>query len=253
MARVFLVKGRALNDSYVNSPKPIELPRMRTQFLSGVRQALGHAETIAPAARPERREAVVREVSANDPKRIDRWIRCAAGNGMSVERVAADGVVAAIEKTLTARKSRRVMLNCLTWPVEPLAQALNAAGMQVHRWTEPSCARDVFECDTAVTDCRYGLADTGALMVWSDAGFGRSSTLTVNLHIVILSADKILGDLVDAMVMLGRDTAGKLPSNVVIINGPSKTSDIEMNLVTGVHGPKFLSVIVVDPQPRNSA
>ncbi|NNM87818.1 MAG: LUD domain-containing protein [Phycisphaerae bacterium] len=241
-----------MSDSYGNRPPPIELPRMRTQFLSRVRQALGHAETIVPAARPARKDAVVREVSANDPGRIERWIKYASGNGMSVQRVRPDGVVAAIEKALLERSARRVMLNGATWPVEPLAQALSVLGMQVHRWTEPGCARDVFECDAAVTDCRYGLADTGALMVWSDAGFGRSSTLTVNLHIVILSADKILGDLVDAMVMLGRDTAGNPPSNVVIINGPSKTSDIEMNLVTGVHGPKFLSVIVVDPHPLNS-
>ncbi len=236
-----------MSDPHVNPEPPFEPSRMRAQFLSEVRQALGHAETIVPVARPVRSEAVVREVPANDPGRIDRWIQYAANNGMSVQRVGPDGILAAIEKTLTERRSHRVMLNCATWPVEPLAKALSAAGMQVHHWTDPGCAQDVFECDAAITDCRYGLADTGALVVWSDTGFGRSSTLTVSLHVVILPADKIIGDLVDAMVMLARDTHGSVPSNVVIINGPSKTSDIEMNLVTGVHGPKFLSVIVVDP------
>ncbi len=242
-----------MSDLPVNPLPPIQTPGMRTQFLSKVRQALGHAATTVPGARPVRSDAVIREVSANDPKRIARWMQYAAGNGMSVQRVGPEGVSAAVEKTLAERNSHRVMLNCATWPVEPLARFLSVAGVQVHRWTDTGCAQKVFECDAAVTDCRYGLADTGALMVWSDTGFGRSSTLTVNLHVVILPVDKILGDLVDAMVLLARDTGGNMPSNVVIINGPSKTSDIEMNLVTGVHGPKFLSVMVVDPQPPSLA
>lgn len=235
-----------MNALPTNPPPPMEPSRARSEFFAAVRQALGHANTTAPTSRPVRPDAVIREVPAHDPGRIDRWVQRASGNGMSVERVRADGVLAAIEKALAKHNARRVMLNCSAWPVAPLAQALTAKGMQVHRWTDPGCVQNVFECDAAITDSRYGVADTGSLMVWSDAGFGRSSTLTVSLHVVILPADKIISDLVDAMALLGRDTAGNMPSNVVIINGPSKTSDIEMNLVTGVHGPKFLSVVVVD-------
>ena len=242
-----------MSDLSVNPLPPIQPPEMRTQFLSRVRQALGHAETTVPGGRPVRSDAVIREVSTHDPKRIARWMQYASDNGMSVQRVGPDEVPVAIQKALAEHNARRVMLNCATWPVEPLAKSLSAAGVQVHRWTDTDCAQKVFECDAAVTDCRYGLADTGSLMVWSDTGFGRSSTLTVNLHVVILPVDKIIGDLVDAMALLARDTGGNMPSNVVIINGPSKTSDIEMNLVTGVHGPKFLSVMVVDPPPASLA
>lgn len=83
-------------------------------------------------------------------------------------------------------------------------------------------------------------------MVWSDPGFGRSTTLTIPLHIVLVPAVRIVADMIDALPHVLRDTGGRMASNVVIINGPSKTADIEMNLVTGVHGPKYLCAVVID-------
>jgi L-lactate dehydrogenase complex protein LldG len=89
-------------------------------------------------------------------------------------------------------------------------------------------------------------------LVWSDATFGRSSTLVVPVHVVLLPSSRIIPDMIDGLGLVARTFGGtnttppRLPSNVVIINGPSKTADIEMNLVTGVHGPKYLYVIVVE-------
>jgi len=86
-------------------------------------------------------------------------------------------------------------------------------------------------------------------MVWSDPAFGRSSTLVIPIHIVLLPASRILPELIDALAFAQQQVAqgsGQLPSNIVLINGPSKTADIEMNLITGVHGPKHLYVVVLE-------
>jgi L-lactate dehydrogenase complex protein LldG len=52
--------------------------------------------------------------------------------------------------------------------------------------------------------------------------------------------------MIDGLARVREDCGGQMPSNIVVINGPSKTADIEMNLVTGVHGPKYVYVLVVE-------
>ncbi len=221
----------------------------RLEFLASVRHALGHSAVgpaPAPDARPEIQEKLLRQVPAGDPRRVERWIQQARANGMTVTRTNTDGIQAAIDELLATRNVKSIMMNLADLPEDVIAGHLQAQGYRIDLWTDPNCENLVFQCDAGITDCRYGLADTGALMVWSDPGFGRSTTLTIPLHIVLLPAVRIVADMIDALPHVLRDTGGRMASNVVIINGPSKTADIEMNLVTGVHGPKYLCVIVID-------
>ncbi len=221
----------------------------RLEFLTSVRHALGHSAVgpaPAPDARPEIQEKLLRQVPAGDPRRVERWIQQARANGMTVTRTNTDAIQAAIDELLATRNVKSIMMNLADLPEDVIAGHLQAKGYRIDLWTDPNCENLVFQCDAGITDCRYGLADTGALMVWSDPGFGRSTTLTIPLHIVLLPAVRIVADMIDALPHVLRDTGGRMSSNVVIINGPSKTADIEMNLVTGVHGPKYLCVIVID-------
>ncbi len=219
------------------------------EFMARVRHALGHStQGMAPKpdtvpARPER---LLRQVTASDPKRVSRWIAMAEKNGMVVRRSRAIALTQAVEDCLRNSGVKSIMLNLSDVPEGSLREDLKARGYQVSQWGDEHCAQSVYVTDASVTDCRYGLADSGALLVWSDSGFGRSTTLTVPLHIVLLPATRIVADMIDALPRVRRDAGGLIPSNVVIINGPSKTADIEMNLVTGVHGPKFVQVIVID-------
>ncbi|NNM84925.1 MAG: LUD domain-containing protein [Phycisphaerales bacterium] len=220
----------------------------RREFLARVRKALGRTgESVErPVSRPQRNEAVIRQVAADDPARSARWMAQAAQNGAKVAAANLADLPTIIEGFLAGHKTDRVMLDFAGPMPSGVTELLQRRGAQVEMWTRPDCGKVVFDCDVAITDCRYGLADTGALLVWSDASFGRSATLTIPLHIVVLPAKQIVADMVDGVDRMLADTPGGIPSNIVIINGPSKTADIEMNLVTGVHGPKYLCVAVVN-------
>lgn len=101
--------------------------------------------------------------------------------------------------------------------------------------------------DIGITSADVAIAETGTLMVCSRAGQERSSSLLPPLHVAIITADQIVPDLLDAMPRLPQP----LPSSTVLITGPSKTGDIELQLTTGVHGPGKVHVIVVDADDDN--
>jgi L-lactate dehydrogenase complex protein LldG len=232
----------------------------REVFLARVRKGLGHGAEQSPApleAPPAREEGVVRQVGAEESREalVTRWQERAIGNSMRVQRVAADAgaVHAALDACFAGQEVRRCVLNGHDLEERfGLPKYLAEKSIGVLSWGAPGCREESFTCEAAITDCRAGMADSGSVVVWSDAGFGRSSTLVVPIHVVLLPASRILPDMIDALDFAQRESAdarggeGRLASNIVIINGPSKTADIEMNLVTGVHGPKFLHVVVVE-------
>jgi L-lactate dehydrogenase complex protein LldG len=101
----------------------------------------------------------------------------------------------------------------------------------------------LFGIDAAVTSTVGGVADTGALILWPDQKEPRLMSLVPPVHIAVLEADKIYTTFSEAMQ--ANDWAQKMPTNVVLISGPSKTADIELTLAFGVHGPKELIVLIL--------
>jgi len=99
--------------------------------------------------------------------------------------------------------------------------------------------------EMGISSCTYAVAETGSLAVASGPGTERVASLVPPVHVAIVTADQILPDLFD---LFGRfESAGldALPSNLVLISGPSKTGDLELRLTTGVHGPGKWHVIAV--------
>jgi len=101
---------------------------------------------------------------------------------------------------------------------------------------------DLFEIDAGITSVRAGVADTGAVVLWPTPDEPRLMSLVPPVHVAVLDADTIYNSMSE--MMAAQKWAGGMPTNALLVSGPSKTADIEFTLVFGVHGPKELVVII---------
>ena len=95
----------------------------------------------------------------------------------------------------------------------------------------------------SLTVARSAIAETGTLVLWPDADEPRLMSLVPPVHIVLLDAKTIHNTFYEAMTAEG--WANGLPTNALLISGPSKTADIQVTLAYGAHGPKELIVLLV--------
>lgn len=103
--------------------------------------------------------------------------------------------------------------------------------------------RELFEqVDAGLTSTMGGIAETGSLWLWPTADEPRLLSLVPPIHIAVLDAHCIDDTLYDAMHR--HDWAARMPTNALLISGPSKTADIEQTLAYGVHGPRELVVLL---------
>ncbi|QGY40404.1 lactate utilization protein C [Pseudodesulfovibrio cashew] len=93
-----------------------------------------------------------------------------------------------------------------------------------------------------VTGANWGVADCGAIALLAGPGRGRATSLVPSIHIAVLPLERLLADLPELYAQL-EDT--ELPTSFNFISGPSKTADIEAQLVHGAHGPREMHLIVV--------
>jgi L-lactate dehydrogenase complex protein LldG len=147
----------------------------------------------------------------------------------------------------------RGMQTLLYAPATPIGAALeeawqpDAAGLpELVAYAEgiESFKERLFSVDAAVTAAAGAVADTGALILRPSIAEPRLMSLVPPVHIAVLKAEDIFPSLGDAM--REKSWAQDMPSNMLLISGPSKTADIELILAFGVHGPKELIVFILD-------
>jgi L-lactate dehydrogenase complex protein LldF len=111
--------------------------------------------------------------------------------------------------------------------------------------------RRVFlEADAGISGANLAVAESGTLILVSNEGNARLVTTLPPVHIALITTEKFVETLEQATTLLKALIIGssglKMTSYVSFITGPSKTTDIEKELVTGVHGPEELHIVILD-------
>jgi L-lactate dehydrogenase complex protein LldG len=110
-------------------------------------------------------------------------------------------------------------------------------------------ARELDALDGVVTGCALGIAETGTIVLdGAEASGRRALTLVPDLHLCVVHEEQIVASVPDAVDRLAEAGPRRAPDHAGV--GPSATSDIELDRVEGVHGPRRLEVLVVAPAPR---
>lgn len=124
-------------------------------------------------------------------------------------------------------------------------ESLESAG---HGPDAPGAGFTPEEAQLGITGADYGLADSGTLVIRHGPGRDRTPSVLPPVHVAVLEKNRILPDLDALMMRLRADlAAGKAPDRcITLISGPSKTADIGISLVLGIHGPSEVHVVLLD-------
>jgi len=125
-------------------------------------------------------------------------------------------------------------------------EALAALGVLVEASTPAAAER----ADLGVTSADALVAATGSVSLRSDHTGSRTVSLLPRIHLCVAPADRIVASTADVLrVLAGHDDL--LPSNLVLVTGPSRTGDIEQILTKGVHGPVAVHVVLTGAGPAD--
>ncbi len=217
----------------------------REAFLSTVRQAVrdGNAAGLTHSL-PERGRLGYQGAGADPVARFCAELKAAGGYPYVAESDEAAWRI--IRKLLADTAARKVVLS-RGGVVERLGlDRLSREGFDVTTADASAGMRDsFFTADVGISNVEYLIAETGSVVVASGVNEPRSLSLLPPVHIALASRQQLLPDLFDLFERLDATPQAVVPSCLTLITGPSKTGDIELRLVTGVHGPGQVHVVLV--------
>ena len=155
-----------------------------------------------------------------------------------VFRVAGEGVGQNVAERLVERGVRRMVVP-VGLPVAWMAAGASGVEFVVD---EGLSSQELDGVDGVMTGATLAIAETGTFVLQSVTGQGRrAATLVPDYHLCVVRAEDVVETVPEAMARL-QETAGRATT---FVSGPSATADIEMTRIKGVHGPRFLDVILI--------
>jgi hypothetical protein len=192
---------------------------------------------------------------------LDEAVRTMRDQGFEIARLADGPAVLAKVLQIVPEGAEVVYHPCTVGRALRVDEALRAAGRRVvalpgdgEPYRHNGHWRDqLLAAQFGITGATAVVADTGSLALAEDLGFGRAASNVPPVHVALVTADSIIENLLDAAVIARGYSAihlrTALPRYLSVISGPSKTADIGLVLVRGMHGPRIVHVLIGD-QPK---
>lgn len=210
--------------------------------ITKVRRALGRVEPLkVPPTPPAIDEPITRLVNS-DIGLAELFAKRAAEQNMTVVPVRPEDLLERLERFLRENGCKKIALS--DSPVLQrlgVAPFLNMSGFTARTWAELTLD-DAYDFDAGVTDVYRAVAETGSLVLRFGPGHGRILSLAPFVHVAIVEPKNFMPDLLDLLELMSREPC---PAGACLVSGPSKTADIEMNVVTGVHGPNVVGAFIL--------
>jgi len=211
----------------------------RNEILRRIRSALrdvpaAEQPSEVPVARDYRRAG-----APSGPDLVARFAERVAEYKASVQRVTAAELPGAIAQSCARRGVRRLVI-----PAD-LPEGWAPAEVDLLR-DEGLSNTELDTSDGVLTGCALGVAQTGTIILDGGPAQGRRAiSLLPDYYLCVVRADQIV-DLVPEAIARLTDAVRLARRPITLIAGPSATSDIELNRVEGVHGPRTLEVLIVE-------
>ena len=171
----------------------------------------------------------------------------AGGMGMHVHRSSSSDVPETLKTRLAALGAASASVSVANETLRDAAHAaLAGAGVAACDWRARPGLDAHYEADVGITDVDGAIAESGTLVIGSRAERSRGAHLVPPAHIALVPASSIVADLVDHWTRLRAQSSDGLPAVSLLVSGPSKTADIEGELVIGVHGPGRVDIVLVE-------
>jgi L-lactate dehydrogenase complex protein LldG len=204
-----------------------------------------HATRDVPEAERPEDVSVEREYRTTDGTEreeiVARFAERTAEYEADVRRVDHDELPRAIEEALKRRGVRRLVIPPYLpreWIPEGIETLRDAARSRLTN-------QELDKSDGVLTGCALGIAQTGTIVLDAGRAQGRRAlTLLPDYHLCVVRERQIVGLVPEAFASLEKAVEGEGRA-ITFISGPSATSDIELDRVEGVHGPRTLEVLIV--------
>ena len=126
-----------------------------------------------------------------------------------------------------------------------LDAVVRALGIETLYMEDHPAQTELEKCSVGITACDALVAQTGSILLTARSAGGRALSVLPPHHLVVAQINQLVADLPAAFELLAARYDGNYPSFATFITGPSRTGDIERILVFGAHGPRMLTVILV--------